>query len=343
MKIIHTADIHLDSPLVGVSDSNSRRSELLRALSNMAQYAQNQNVAAIIVAGDLFDEKFVAQSTVKYVAETINSSSAEWFVLRGNHGSIAPYDKLKELCPKVNYFGEDWQSYVLGNVCIIGRELGANDQQKWDEFSVNPSLYNVLVLHGDVDSADYGLIDKKAIAASKVNYVALGHRHAFCMHKFGTVKGCYSGVLEPRGFDEDSETGFVVIDTDTDKVSFQKQHVRTIETATLDVSNITNDLALENAILGAVAAADGRNYLNLKFVGTLAEDVRLIPVAKEVLQGKFFALRLQNDTTVKLDYEQLKQEVSLRGEFVKLACEISDEKLREEVLCLGLKALDGEV
>ena len=175
-----------------------------------------------------------------------------------------------------------------------------------------------MVLHGDWDDPTYGVIDKDVVAKSGVNYVALGHRHSFACFKTGNAKVCYSGVLEPRGFDETSETGFVVIDTDADKVFFQKQHVRKVETVTVDVSEVCTDLSLE-------------------------EGARLLPVAQNVLENRFFALRLKDKTVLKVDYEQIKQEVSLRGEFVKLACEIADEKLREEVLSLGLRALNGEV
>ena len=57
MKILHTADIHLDSPLNGVADPSGRRLELLSAMANIAKYADNCGAAAVIVAGDLFDEK----------------------------------------------------------------------------------------------------------------------------------------------------------------------------------------------------------------------------------------------------------------------------------------------
>lgn len=343
MKIIHTADIHLDSPLVGVADSALRRTELLRALSDLSEFADNSGVAAVIVAGDLFDDQFVSEKTVKSVAEIVEKSNAQWFVLRGNHGSETPYKALKTLCPKVNFFGESWQEYRLGNVSLIGRELGRNDESEWQKFSVDPSRYNVLVLHGDWDDPTYGVIDKDVVAKSGVNYVALGHRHSFACFKTGNAKVCYSGVLEPRGFDETSETGFVVIDTDADKVFFQKHYVRKVETVTVDVSEVCTDLSLEKLVLEKVAPVSARNYLNVEFVGSLQEGVRLLPVAQNVLENRFFALRLKDKTVLKVDYEQIKQEVSLRGEFVKLACEIADEKLREEVLSLGLRALNGEV
>lgn len=341
MKIIHTADLHLDSPLVGVADSAKRRGELLRALSDMSEFANNAAVAAVIVAGDLFDDKFVTSATVKSVAEIISRSNAQWYILRGNHGDYAPYEKLQKLCSNVHGFGYDWQKYDIGAVTIVGRECGENDVDAWKRFSVDTSRYNILVLHGDVDSDAYGVIDKKAIADSGVDYVALGHRHAFAPLKFGRVKGCYSGVLEARGFDESAETGFVLIDTDKDEIAFRKQHVRKVETITVDVSDVENDIVLEKLIEKRAAEADARNYLNVQFVGTLSDDVRLLPVAEEVLQNRFFALRLDDETKPKVDYDALKKEVSLRGEFVKLVNQMEDETLRDEILSLGLHALSG--
>ena len=343
MKIIHTADVHLDSPLVGVKDSDMRRHELLVALDNMSQYANNNGVSAIIVAGDLFDDNFTTPQTVESVAEIIKTSKATWFVLRGNHGGRSPYDILQQLCPNVNFFGNDWKAYNLGNVAIVGRELGVNDVEQWNRLALDASRYNVIVLHGDVDDDSYGFIDKRALANSGARYVALGHRHAFCEHKFGSTRACYCGVLESRGFDEQAETGFVLIDTDTDAIRFVKQAVRSVVTKWLDLSNVTNDIALQRAITDAVADVSPRNYLNLVFCGTADGALHVETVAKQLLTDRFFALRIKDETTSKVDLRAIMQEVSLRGEFVKLALNVKDEKLRDEIVKLGLQALGGNL
>ena len=343
MKIIHTADIHLDSPLMGVADSILRRAELLRALSNVSKYAHQSGVAAVIVAGDLFDDKFVTIQTVKSVAQIINDGSAQWYILRGNHGDAAPYRELAKLSNKAHFFGEDWTTYDLGeDVTLTGRELGANDAENWQRLSLPADRYNLLALHGDVDDPSYGLIDKKAIARLPIKYVALGHRHAFCEHKFGAVAGAYSGVLEARGFDELAPAGFVMIDTTTKKVTFLSHPIRRVETRKIDVTNVTTEFQLEQLIDDSVHDVSTDNYLNVIFCGALAENVRLDVVAENKLKNRFFALRIQNDTTVKVDLDKLKQEVSLRGEFVKLALQIPDETERNEVLRLGLLSLSGE-
>ena len=343
MKLIHTADLHLDSPLTGVVNSAQRRRELLTALNNLNEYANNNGVEAIIVAGDLFDEKFTTDQTVRSVADVVANSNAAWYVLRGNHGGSAPYDKLKAMRPEIYFFGDEWTSYDLGNVTICGRELGVDDAERWSRLSLDKSNYNVLVLHGDVDDASYGLIDKKAIAASGARYVALGHRHAFCTHKFGAVKGAYCGVLEARGFDETADTGFVLIDTDKDEIKFVAQAIRKVVTVTVDVTGVNSDVALQNKINDAVADVSARNYLNLTLTGSACEDVQFETVARETLADRFFALRVKDATALSINVDELSREISLRGEFVKLASKITDENTRQAVLKLGLNYLNGEV
>ena len=343
MKLIHTADIHLDSPLVGVKDATLRRRELLISLSNLSEYANNNGVSAIIVAGDLFDGNSATQQTIQSVADVVSSSSATWFVLRGNHGGNAPYDRLKQLCPKIRFFGDDWTYYDLGNVTVCGRELGRNDVEQWKSLSLNANRYNVVVLHGDVDDDGYGVIDKRILSSCGANYVALGHRHGFSEHKFGRVRACYSGALETRGFDECADTGFVEIDTDADKIRFVRQAIRSVVTKKVDVTNLASDVAAERAITDVIADVSPRNYLNLVFCGAACDGLHLEMVAKQLLEDRFFALRVKDETTAQVDLQSLAQEISLRGEFVKLAMEIQDEKLRDEVVKLGLAALSGEV
>ena len=65
-------------------------------------------------------------------------------------------------------------------------------------------------------------------------------------------------------------------------------------------------------------------------------------VVKNTLENKFFALRVKDNTSAKADLAALAEEVSLRGEFVKRALQIPDEKMRSDVLKLGLAALSGE-
>ena len=323
MKIIHTADIHLDSPLAGVKQSSARRNELIQALQRLAQYAENNGVKAVVVAGDLFDDKCATIQTIKSVASIIDASTATWFVLRGNHGDSTPYDKLQSYCSKVMMFGSDWTYYQYGNLCVCGRELGQNDQQQWNNLQLDGNNFNLVVLQ-------------------PINYLALGHRHSYAQHKMGKVTAVYSGVLESRGFDEAEQSGFVVIDTDTGKHQFVEQSIRRAVTVTVDVTKAQSNVQLQNIISDAICGVSANNYLNLVLQGTLNEDISLQFVVEQI-SGGYFAFRLQDDTTVAYDVEQLAAEISLRGEFVRLVQRtITDKNAQEEALKLGLRVLKGE-
>ena len=344
MKIIHTADIHLDSPLTQASNRQKRRLELLQALSNLSEFANNNGVSAIIIAGDLFDDQFATSKTVQGVADIVASSSATWFVLKGNHAKgygdgTNPYDKLQQVCPQIKFFDSTWQTYTMAGVNICGRELGTYDATMWEQLSLPQEGYNILVLHGDVDDDSYGLIDKNAIAQSGAHYVALGHRHAFAEHKFGKVAAAYCGVLEPRGFDENAQTGFVLIDTDTKTLSFVPQAIRTVQTVTVDVTGIQSEIALQNTLLGATSQVMAHNYLNLVVVGNILPELS-VQNATEILKGRFFALRIEDKTQTTFDLAEIAKEVSLRGEFVRKALQLPAEQ-QAEVLKLGLALLNG--
>lgn len=342
MKIIHTADIHLDSPLSQVKDSAARRYELLLSLSKLAEYADNNGVKAVIIAGDLFDNQYATDSTVASVADIINRSNAAWFVLQGNHASSVPYEKLKVLSPQISLFGSDWSYYNIGNVTICGRELGNNDEDNYTRLALDDSRYNIVVLHGDIDDRAYGLIDVKRLSQSRANYIALGHRHTLAQYSFGNIKACYCGALEPRGFDEPQRTGFIVIDTDKDKLTFVEQHIRRIESVTVDVGGISSDIDLNLKISEAVSGVDTRNYLNVIFCGAIDGDIHLNIVANNALSDKFFALRIEDRTTTAYNLKSLRSEMSLRGEFIKLTDSIEDESLKAAVIKMGLKVLSGE-
>lgn len=340
MKIIHTADVHLDSPFIGV-DGKTRRRELISAFSSMAQYADNIGAAAVIVAGDLFDDSFATDATIKSVADVINASKAQWYVLQGNHGDDSPYKKLAKLA-NVHRFGTDWTKYDLGNVTVCGKELTSADVGAFSPLPLDTGRFNIVVLHGDVDSDAYGHIDKKTLSDGKISYVALGHRHRLETFSFGRTRACYCGALEPRGFDEGPDGGFVVIDTDSGDVKHVKQSIRSVVTKTVDVSSLGSEIALERAVLDAVADVSARNYLNLVLTGSADADMRTEFVARQATEGKFFALRIQNNVTTRRNMAEILAEVSLRGEFARQATsQIDDTELKSRVLELGLKLLEG--
>ena len=100
MKIIHCSDLHLDSKMETNLDkerARERKNEILLTFERMVQYAKENNVKIIIIAGDLFDKKAVTVKAKKTVKNAIISNPEIDFVyLKGNHDEAGFIDEDEE-------------------------------------------------------------------------------------------------------------------------------------------------------------------------------------------------------------------------------------------------------
>lgn len=84
MKLIHCADIHLNSSLSTHLDGDKqkqRRTEILHTFLRMVDYAAEQSVDGILIAGDLFDTKKVDRATGNAVLSAITGHPEILFFL----------------------------------------------------------------------------------------------------------------------------------------------------------------------------------------------------------------------------------------------------------------------
>ena len=89
MKIIHLADVHLDSKLnshLSIEKAKQRKAEILMSFGKVVDYAIENDVKVVIIAGDLFDSNKVLKSTEKYLFDKINSAKdIDFIYIKGNH------------------------------------------------------------------------------------------------------------------------------------------------------------------------------------------------------------------------------------------------------------------
>ena len=89
MKLIHCADIHLDSALATSltrQEARRRNDELLETFIKMMDYAQREKVRAVLVAGDLFDSENGREAVRKRILEAVAAhTQVDFLVLSGNH------------------------------------------------------------------------------------------------------------------------------------------------------------------------------------------------------------------------------------------------------------------
>ena len=89
MKIIHCADLHLDSKLnanLEKEQIRERRGEILHTFVRMVEYAKEHDIYTIMIAGDMFDTKNISATARNTVLHNIiNHSQIQFYYLRGNH------------------------------------------------------------------------------------------------------------------------------------------------------------------------------------------------------------------------------------------------------------------
>ena len=109
MKLIHCADLHLDSRMernLTGAQARERKGELCATFARLVRYARENQVAAVLIAGDLFDTRRAESRTVGFVLDQIrNAPETEFFYLRGNH------DEDQELLAKAR---EEWMAETGG-------------------------------------------------------------------------------------------------------------------------------------------------------------------------------------------------------------------------------------
>ena len=90
MKFIHTADLHLDSKIDSLPSDKGRirRDEILRTFEKLCEYAAENEVVAVIIAGDAFDSERVSKKTAGRFTEAIaRCKNTDFLYLSGNHDS----------------------------------------------------------------------------------------------------------------------------------------------------------------------------------------------------------------------------------------------------------------
>ena len=101
MKFIHCADLHLDSKLesnIGKEKAKERRNEILLTFERIVHFAAEEEVSAILIAGDLFDTKNIAAKARNLVWDLImNHPQIDFLYLKGNHDADNFLSKLEEM------------------------------------------------------------------------------------------------------------------------------------------------------------------------------------------------------------------------------------------------------
>lgn len=345
MKIIHCADIHLGSQMANFPKTKRERREreIRETFRGIADYARQNNIKIILLAGDIFDRDTPYEEDKRTFYKIVESfPEINFYYLRGNHDGGASYTCEYE---NLKTFKGEWTSYSLGeNVVLYGLEINkSNIGTMYATLQARKDDINLVMLHGNVGSGE-GNINIRNFKDKNIDYLALGHYHSF---KTGEIdeRGiyAYSGCIEGRGFDELGEKGFAVYDTDIKKVEFVPFAKRIIKKYEISVTGAQSYSDIKEIILSRVPAGSD-NMVRVELSGEVEfVDSRLESEMESDLQDRYYAISIKDNTVKRKDFSDLAQKNNLKGEFVRLVLsEDIDADTKQRILDKGVNALSGE-
>lgn len=363
MKMIHCADLHLDSKMNANLEKDSareRKSEILHTFERMIAYASQNQVRAILIAGDLFDTKNISATARNIVLHDITAHpEIRFYYLKGNHDRDNFLSGLDEIPDNLRLFGSRWTVYeeADGKISISGIELSEeNGESAYTSLVLDSGKFNIVMLHGQEsqgavkDKAE--IINLKALRNKGIDYLALGHIHAYKKEKLD-ARGtwCYAGCLEGRGFDECGEHGFVVLTVDENTGSYTHEFVpfaqRKLYTVEVDVTNCqtTAEMVFRAELALGEAGCEEEALVKIVLKGMLdVECEKDLTYFQSRFGQQFYYVKVYDETRLKMDVRDYMLDQSLKGEFVRQVME--DASIAEEdkkiVIRYGLQAIAGE-
>jgi exonuclease SbcD len=202
-RFVHTADLHLDSPLRSLALKNPELAALVRgatrtALARIVDLCLEEGVDALLVAGDLYDGSQTSMNTALYLSSELRRLEAAGigvFLIRGNHDSQSAMTRELTFPANVHVFAGRAKP-VLAKSLSDGREVhihGISFANPHAPDSLLPSFQppvadaiNIGMLHtslaGTPGHDPYAPTSVAELARHGFDYWALGHVHMRQIH-----------------------------------------------------------------------------------------------------------------------------------------------------------------
>jgi DNA repair exonuclease SbcCD nuclease subunit len=195
VKIVHAADLHLDSPLVGLERYPSAPVEAIRGATRRAFEALmatclEERAALLLIAGDVYDGDWKDYSTGLFFASQLarlREAGTRVVMVRGNHDAasqITRHLRLPEHVVELEHGRPATRVFEDLGVAVHGQSF-AERAVREDLASRYPEpvrgAFNVGLLHTSVTGRpghdDYAPCTADTLAARGYDYFALGHVH----------------------------------------------------------------------------------------------------------------------------------------------------------------------
>lgn len=329
LNIIHGADFHLDSPFSGLSPERAaqRRGEQRDLLTRLAQLAREKQADLVLLSGDLMDGETVYRETAQALSQALGGIPCPVFLAPGNHDCYSPSSVYATL---------DWPDnvHIFTSPAVEGVDLPQLNCTVYGRAFCSPhetdsplagfqaaedGRLTLACLHGDTaPGSGYGPISQEEIAASGLDYLALGHVHQYSgLQRAGRTVWAYPGCPEGRGFDELGDKGVLVVTVDDGgavSAEFVPLARRRYEILTVDVTGAESPAA---ALAAALPADAGEDCCRIVLTGERGEEPPELAALAALAEPRFYSVTLRDQTRERRALWARSGEDSLTGLFLR--------------------------
>ena len=351
LRIIHTADVHLGARHDDLGEqASAQRERQFAAFAATVDLAIAAKADLLLIAGDLFDSNTQPRRSVERVAaqlQRLGTVRIRTVIVPGTHDSYdrasiyRAYD-LKALAGSTR--DDDWVTVLTPerpsihlsaiDAVIHGpvfatkkaphsplRDLAAAVTKARAD-----ATWQIGVLHGSIlipskTDRDDIVVTSEEIAASGLDYLALGHWHSSQQGKAGSVTYAYAGAPEPVALDQDRAGKVLLIELESTStgrtITIEERTVgkTRFEKLDLDAPGVTAQPALIESLR---RKGDPDLVLDARIVGVRPDELDLhIDEIETALAGAFLKVRLRDLSTPSLTEGLLPSADTIAGAFIR--------------------------
>ena len=195
-RFVHTADLHLDSPLISLAlrdpDLAAEVGVASRtALTRIVDLCLAERVDALLIAGDLWDGSQTSAKTPRFLKQELarlSDAGIRSFILRGNHDAASKISRELEPPPLCHVFGTKpgTEQFEVGghSIAVHGVSFaeGAVPESLLPRYPASViGAFNIGMMHTSLNGSEghdvYAPCRVSDLDAHGFDYWALGHIH----------------------------------------------------------------------------------------------------------------------------------------------------------------------
>jgi exonuclease SbcD len=386
LRLLHTADVHLGARHADLGDAAAaQRERQFAAFRSTVELAIAEKVDIVLIAGDLFDSNTQPRRSVERVAAELKrlvDAKIRTVIIPGTHDVYDPASiyRAYDLAALAGAAGDDMVTVLTPNrpsvhlpACdaVVHATVFATKRAPHSPLrdlrvaaSEPKATWHIGLVHGalaipDRTDSDEVVVTKEEIAATGLDYLALGHWHSAQKGRAGSTTYAYSGAPEAVAVNQDGSGKVLLVELSETAgkraitLAQRQVGVTKFEKLELDAARLAGQPDLVTKL---AAKANPDLVLDARLTGVRPDELDInVDEVEDQLKAKFLRLRVRDGSVPALSQGTLPSPDTIAGAFIRdveariaeLEADPSDASVAEaaelrDVLRLGRLLLAGQ-